>query len=117
MILAYKDPKKHKEKAREYQREYRRKLKEEVFGVYSKRLSKSDIPCCNCCGEDEFLIFLSIDHITNRKNTTHKKGLNGVPMYLYLRNAGYPSGYQVLCINCNSAKSDSGICPHKRPDR
>ena len=90
------------------------KVKEEVLGHYSKKLSNSDVPCCNCCGEHEFLIFLSIDHITDRKNITHGKGYWGSQMYRYLRRNGYPPGYQVLCINCNSAKSDSGICPHKR---
>ena len=90
------------------------KVKEEVLSHYSKKLSNSDVPCCNCCGEHEFLIFLSIDHITDRKNVTHGKGYWGSQMYRYLRRNGYPPGYQVLCINCNSAKSDSGICPHKR---
>ena len=118
-----------KAKTKQYHKEYREKhgpelnerikkdnlkVKEEVLGHYSKKLSNSDVPCCNCCGEHEFLIFLSIDHITNRKNVTHKKGDAGQTLYRYLRRNGYPSGYQVLCINCNSAKSDSGICPHKR---
>ena len=93
------------------------KVKEEVLSHYSKKLSNSDVPCCNCCGEHEFLIFLSIDHITDRKNVTHGKGYWGSQMYRYLRRNGYPPGYQVLCINCNSAKSDSGICPHKRSGR
>ena len=118
-----------KAKSKKYATEYREKnklvlrknakednlnVKEEVLGHYSKKLSNSDIPCCNCCGEHEFLIFLSIDHITDRKNVTHGKGYWGSQMYRYLRRNGYPSGYQVLCINCNSAKSDAGICPHKR---
>ena len=51
-----------------------------------------------------------------RKNTTHKKGLSGFALYRYLQKNGHPPGYQVLCVNCNSAKSDSGICPHKRPN-
>ena len=97
--------------------ERNQKVKHEVLSHYSKKLSNSDVPCCNCCGEHEFLIFLSIDHITNRKNTTHGRDDTGTKLYRYLRRNGYPSGYQVLCINCNSAKSDSGICPHKRPDR
>ena len=107
---------------REHYREYTSKLtkdtaleiKTDVLRHYSKKLSNSDIPCCRCCDEHEFLIFLTIDHITNRKNTTHKKSLVGRSMYRYLQKEGYPSGYQVLCWNCNSAKSDSGICPHKR---
>lgn len=90
------------------------KLKSEVLRYYSKKLSNSDIPCCRCCGEHDFLIFLTVDHIINRKNTTHKKGLLGSALYRFLRRANYPSGYQILCVNCNSAKSDSGICPHER---
>jgi len=98
-------------------KENRNKTKYEVLSHYSKKLSNSDIPCCNCCGEHNFLIFLTIDHITNRKNVTHKKRLGGQAMYQYLRKNGYPTGFQVLCVNCNSAKSDSGICPHKRSSK
>jgi len=105
---------KNKNQINKYGKDWRDKLKNDVLGHYSKKLSNSDIPCCNCCGEHEFLIFLTIDHITNRKNATHKKGLDGSGLYRYLQKNGYPSGYQVLCVNCNSAKSDSGICPHKR---
>ncbi len=93
------------------------KIKKEVFTHYSKKLSNSDIPCCRCCGEHEFLIFLTIDHITNRKNTSHRKGLIGSGLYRYLRKNDYPLGYQVLCVNCNSAKSDSGMCPHERSNQ
>jgi len=93
------------------------KVKYDALNYYSKILSNSKIPCCRCCGEHEFLIFLTIDHITNRKNVIHKKNLHGVAMYRYLRDNNYPSGYQVLCVNCNSAKSDSGICPHKRSNK
>ena len=33
----------------------------------SKHLSKSDIPCCRCCGEKSHIEFLSLDHIAGRK--------------------------------------------------
>ncbi len=106
--MGHTDSEKAKAKAK------RQEIKYEVLSHYSKELSNSDIPCCNCCGEHEFLIFLTIDHITGRKSATHKKGLGGQAMYRYLRKNGYPPSYQVLCVNCNAAKSDSGICPHKR---
>lgn len=106
-----------KERQNKLAKEKREKRKYDVLSHYSKKLSNSDIPCCRCCGEHDFLIFLTIDHITNRKNVIHKKGLAGQAMYRHLQRNGYPPGYQVLCVNCNSAKSDSGICPHKRSSK
>jgi len=133
-VIEYSKRPEVKERLREYSKEYRQrpgfkelirklsketriKIKHEVLSHYSKKLSNSDTPCCNCCGEHDFLIFLTIDHITNRKNATHKKDIAGTALYRYLQKNGYPSGYQVLCVNCNSAKSDSGICPHKRSSK
>ena len=107
----------YKQRQSRQARERNLKLKNEVFSEYSRRDSNSDVPCCKCCGENEFLIFLTIDHITNRKNTKHKKGLSGNGLYKYLKKENCPPGYQVLCFNCNSAKSDSGICPHKRSSK
>ena len=90
-------------------------LKKEVFTHYSKKLSNSDIPCCNCCGENKFLIFLTIDHIKGRDDLPDKeKNLMGNALYAHLKRNNYPLEYQVLCINCNSAKSDFDECPHKR---
>ena len=90
-------------------------LKKEVFSHYSKKLSNSDIPCCNCCGDNKFLIFLSIDHIKGRDDLSDKeKNLTGNELYVHLKRNNYPPEYQVLCINCNSAKSDFDECPHKR---
>jgi len=107
-------PEEARAKRNEYGKKWRRKLRHDVLSNYSKKISNSDITCCNCCGENEFLIFLTIDHITNRKSTTRCNGLVGIPLYTCLRVNGYPPGYQILCCNCNSAKGDSGMCPHKR---
>ena len=38
-----------------------------VLQCYSKRLSKSNIPCCNCCGENFHIDFLAIDHKAGKK--------------------------------------------------
>jgi hypothetical protein len=73
-------------------REYRAKLRYEVINAYGSK--------CVCCGETTFQ-FLAIDHI------------NGTMTYLWLKNHGWPPGFQVLCHNCNLAKSLYGICPHK----
>ena len=99
-----------------------KKIKNDVMVHYSKKLSNSDVPCCNCCGENQFLVFLTIDHIKGWKNynepdLSKRKGakrLGGKELYRYLQKNNFPSGYQVLCMNCNSAKSENEFCPHQR---
>lgn len=75
---------------------------------------------CACCGETEPL-FLSIDHINN-DGAEHRRSLgyegNGKgassATYSWLKKNGYPGGFQVLCMNCNTGKArNNGICPHK----
>jgi ABC-type uncharacterized transport system substrate-binding protein len=35
--------------------------------------------------------------------------------YKWLARNGYPSGFQILCMNCNHGKSrNGGVCPHQR---
>lgn len=67
---------------------------------------------CKCCGESN-QAFLTIDHI-NGGGTKHRKdgSIVGNSFYRWLRNQGYPDGYQVLCFNCNCAKGLYGRCPH-----
>ena len=72
-------------------------------------------PKCTCCGEAE-LAFLAIDHINNDGAKWRKKGLRGNTLYYYLRHNGYPPGLQILCHNCNQAKSDYGTCPHRNTE-
>lgn len=86
-----------------------RALKAEVFSAYGGNL-------CACCGETE-PHFLSIDHINNdgakmKKNGTH--GYSSSQFYRYLKKEGFPSGFQILCMNCNVGKHrNGGVCPHK----
>jgi hypothetical protein len=84
------------------------KRKLEVFNAYNG-------PICTCCGETN-LECLSIDHINN-DGAKHRKEINGDPrdnrnLYIWLRNHGFPPGFQVLCMNCNFAKGHFGECPH-----
>lgn len=81
-------------------------------------------PTCACpgCLEDR-LPFLSIDHI-NGGGIQHRQELctgkantsgallnpGGGAFFRWLRKNNYPSGYRVLCYNCNIARS-SGPCP------
>ena len=77
---------------------------------------------CACCGETH-IEFLAIDHINN-DGAEHRrsivKGLGwkgsstGIHMHQWLKNNGYPPGFQVLCHNCNFAKGHFDCCPHKR---
>lgn len=74
-------------------------------------------PRCNCCGETT-VQFLTIDHINGGGNAHRKeigKGGGGGAMYCWLKRNNYPSGFQVLCFNCNIGRHiNGGICPHKQ---
>ena len=85
----------------------RDKLRMEVLIAYS-----GNPPKCACCSETN-LIFLVTDHINGGGNQ-HRlaiKGYKTVSIYAWLRKNNYPAGFQILCHNCNFAKSHGG-CPH-----
>lgn len=69
---------------------------------------------CVCCGENDWH-FLTIDHVENDgKFQRSTIGSGAKAMFLWLKKAGYPKdGFQLLCMNCNAAKSWFGLCPHK----
>lgn len=87
-------------------------------GIYRKRLVMDHYGGkCACCGEDA-IEFLTIDHINNdgaehRKTVLSHASRNGrsVRLYSWLVQEGFPSGFQVLCMNCNTAKGFYGRCP------
>ena len=91
-------------KLREPQRLRNLKLKLAAFNAYG------GVHCC-CCGESHHEC-LTLDHIHN-DGAQHRKELDGVPIYKWLKDKRYPAGFQVLCLNCNCAKRDVGVCPHK----
>ncbi|WP_148640053.1 hypothetical protein [Aureimonas sp. AU20] len=85
-------------------------LKGETYAAYGG-------PVCNCCGETEPL-FLSIDHVNNDGNL-HRKEIpkvnGGYSMYVWLKRQGFPAGFQILCMNCQTGKMrNNGICPHSK---
>ena len=96
-------------KEREWEKTWRVKLKLETLKQYGE--------CCQCCGES-WPVFLSIDHIDGN-GAAHRKSIGGKWMrgggkfYIWLKQRGFPPGYQVLCLNCNRAKHDKGVCPHQ----
>jgi len=71
---------------------------------------------CACCGETD-IRFLTIDHVDG-DGAQHRKLIGGGGnTYKWLRQNGYPSGFQVLCYNCNMGRyRNGGICPHNDPN-
>ena len=98
-------------------------IKKEVFSVYSKRYSNSDIPICRCesCQESIFE-FLEFDHIHGRKEMAndpeakkwgYQSKWTGEQLWTKVKECYeelgfYPDGFQVLCSNCNQSKKNSG---------
>jgi hypothetical protein len=68
---------------------------------------------CACCDATE-LVWLTIDHVADDGAAKRRSGehTHGHKFYVWLRDQGYPDGFQVLCFNCNWAKSHGG-CPHQ----
>lgn len=82
-----------------------------------------DPPRCACLGCGEWRIpFLTLDHVEGNGNE-HRRSLSksrkdsrnpgGLAVYYWLRNNSYPSGFRVLCFNCNCAIGAWGECPHQ----
>lgn len=80
------------------------RIKQEVFAAYGGFV-------CNCCGETEEC-FLSIDHINN-DGAEHRRRIGNGNCYRWLRDNGFPPGFQVLCMNCQWGKKLRGACPHQ----
>jgi hypothetical protein len=93
--------------SKERQRQARLETKIAVFEKYGG-------PVCACCGE-ACVYFLSVDHIFN-DGAAHRKQLKETgckSLYAWLKKNNYPSGFQVLCMNCNMGKYlNGGVCPH-----
>lgn len=115
--MPYKDKLKQKEnhrlwhiKNREHtlskQKEYRFKVKQLVYSKYCGK----DIQC-QCCGE-KHIEFLSIDHINGGGTKLRNEHGRGYLYYWLVRN-NFPTGYRVLCHNCNQAYGTYGKCPHE----
>ena len=100
---------------KEHEKEIKQRIKDltlEVYSHYSKAVSNSDVPVCACigCGE-KHIEFLTLDHINGRKSMNHGPSLKAEKLCRRLKRDDYPKGMQVLCWNCNSAKSNDPFCP------
>lgn len=90
-----------RERTRRHTRETRRKC----IDAYGAK--------CVCCGEDTYE-FLQIDHVNNDGAAHRREMGNNTGICLWLIKHGFPSGFQILCANCNYAKAHYGACPHKK---
>lgn len=77
---------------------------------------------CACCSIDD-QVFLTLDHVNNN-GAEHRRSLGGTSkrtgqrytgnrMYKWVIENGFPDDFQILCWNCNWAKSHGG-CPHQQ---
>lgn len=79
-------------------------LKFEVFSHYC-----GGIPRCQCPGCDVVdMCFLQLDHIVSKGRD---EAMRFKRLYQRLKDTRYPSGFQVLCANCNWAKRTNSQCP------
>lgn len=67
---------------------------------------------CKCCGESK-KEFLCLDHINGGGNKHRKEEKIRDLSHWAVKN-GFPSIFQILCHNCNMAKSLYGSCPHAK---
>jgi predicted nucleic acid-binding Zn ribbon protein len=81
----------------------RRKDREAAISHYGGR--------CAECGEEE-LLFLTIDHVSD-DGAAHRQRVGPV-INRWLRQNSYPSGFQVLCYNCNLRKGIRARSPRLR---
>jgi len=98
-----------KDKICRYNREKSQQLKISLVAHYSNNTNR-----CACCSEPD-IRFLTIDHI-NGSGNQHRKSIgrrSGSTFYRWLIKAGMPEGFQVLCYNCNNARTWYGTCPHQ----
>lgn len=82
----------------------RAKYRLKVLSHYSPELK------CACCGEDIYQ-FLCIDHINGGGGKQNKE--TNIHVYSWIIRNNYPTGFQVLCHNCNESLGAYGYCPHK----
>ena len=87
---------KNRKRSNENLANYRRKLKYKAILNYGGK-------CVNC-GEDN-LDFLTMDHINNDGSVIKRLIPGQRRIYHWLHKNNYPSGFQILCFNCNFEKS------------
>jgi hypothetical protein len=68
---------------------------------------------CKCCGLEKAPEFLQVDHVDGG-GRQHLKEIGQSRLYAWLIQNNFPTGFQVLCAECNFAWGHSDCCPHAR---
>ena len=101
-----------------------------VLQHYSKLHSNSDIPCCRCCGSNAHIDFLSLDHISGKRemnaepelvklNYSSKWNTHVLSRWIMANNYLLDlkkDYFQILCHNCNftkGMKKNNNKCSHE----
>lgn len=118
----YADPERRSRHLANMRRQYKRRRKHKLAQAkrYRDDLRMAALsayggktPRCACCGESH-IEFLELDHV-NGDGATHRREVGSTIQVLrWLRKHDYPTGFQVLCRNCNLAKWVYKRCPHRR---
>lgn len=97
-----------REKERERARNNNLKLKIEVLSHYCNGQIKCANPECEVPGGARNILGLCVDHI-NGGGYKQSRQLReqGIRFYRWLKNNGFPSGYQILCASCNQIKKST----------
>lgn len=105
--------------SKEYQKNFYERNKDSILARNRKKWEEDrikclvrysgDCPLCACCGEDKYE-FLALDHINGGGNK-QRKNIGGNLVRWIIKN-NYPTGFRVLCHNCNHSFGTRGYCPH-----
>ena len=99
---------------KELKQQHREKLRKVVLSHYSNGTLR-----CACCGESH-IQFLAIDHKdgggAKHRAKLNELGYRGNGIFRWLKKNNFPSGYRVLCHNCNTSIGHYGFCPHDKDD-
>lgn len=88
---------------------YRRRIRLMALTHYSPEL------VCKCCNNNNYQE-LTIDHIDGNGGEHRRNIFSYDPssrdFYVWLKNHGFPEGFQVLCRRCNSSKGKGAVCKY-----
>lgn len=87
-------------------RYYTARTKELVMRHYSPKLKCA---CKKCPYPQPGISFLSLDHINGKGDHTRSIRRR---LYQWIKSNSFPTGFQVLCYNCNLGKRNNKNCPH-----